>query len=221
MTDTPGRTPLSEQARDAVRERIVTGRYPQGSRIVEREVAEELAMSRVPVREALRALAAEGLLELLPHSGMRVRRLERADVEHLYEVWEPLAVQASRLAARRVAACAPEEPAEMALLRDALDQADRAAERGEPTAEAGVNADFHATVVTLAGNPLLTRTMDQLAWQLRLLFGLNDEPDTMRAQHHRMYADIASGDPDTAGAMTLIHVRDSRLGALRSLVEEQ
>ncbi len=77
---------------------------------MEREVAEELRMSRVPVREALRALVGEGLLELLPHSGVRVRRLDRADVEHLYEVWEPLAVQASRLAARRVARSAPVEP---------------------------------------------------------------------------------------------------------------
>lgn len=101
------RTSLSAQAREAVRQHIVDRRYPLGSRLVEREVAEELRMSRVPVREALRALVAEGLLELLPHSGVRVRRLERSDVRHLYEVWEPLAVQASRLSARRVAECAP------------------------------------------------------------------------------------------------------------------
>lgn len=93
-------TSLSTRAREAVLQRIVDRRYAQGSRLVEREVAEELGMSRVPVREALRALVSEGLLELLPHSGVRVRRLERADVEHLYEVWEPLAVQASRLAAQ-------------------------------------------------------------------------------------------------------------------------
>lgn len=51
------------------------------------------------MREALRALVEEELLDLLPHSGVRVRRLERAEVEHLYDVWEPLAIQASRLAA--------------------------------------------------------------------------------------------------------------------------
>ncbi|WP_146058487.1 GntR family transcriptional regulator, partial [Streptomyces sp. FM008] len=66
------RTSLSARARDAVRQRIVDRRYPQGARLVEREVAEELRMSRVPVREALRALVGEGLLELLPHSGVRV-----------------------------------------------------------------------------------------------------------------------------------------------------
>ncbi|MET9743444.1 GntR family transcriptional regulator, partial [Streptomyces sp. NPDC006422] len=75
-----GKAPLSAQAREAVRQRIVDRRYPMGARLVEREVAEELRMSRVPVREALRALVAEGLLELLPRSGVRVRRLERTDV---------------------------------------------------------------------------------------------------------------------------------------------
>ncbi|MFI6638757.1 GntR family transcriptional regulator [Streptomyces sp. NPDC050504] len=217
MTDTPGRTPLSERARDAVRERIATGRYPQGSRLIEREVAEELAMSRVPVREALRALAADGLLEMLPHSGARVRRLARADVEHLYEVWEPLAVQASRLAADRVAACAPDEPEGLSRLRAALARADEAAARGDAEAEASANSEFHDEVVALGGNPLLARTMDQLNWQLRLLFGLNAEPAQMREQHRRMYADVAAGDADTAGAATLIHVRDSRAAALRSL----
>ncbi|WP_406224787.1 GntR family transcriptional regulator [Streptomyces anulatus] len=119
----PERTSLSAHARDAVRERIVDRRYPQGARLVEREVAEELRMSRVPVREALRALVGEGLLELLPHSGVRVRRMERADVEHLYEVWEPLAVQASRLAARRVARSDPAEPSGVTALRTSLDRA--------------------------------------------------------------------------------------------------
>ncbi|MFC7471928.1 GntR family transcriptional regulator [Actinomadura keratinilytica] len=127
----PGRTSLSARARDAVRQRIVDRRYPQGARLVEREVAEELRMSRVPVREALRALVGEGLLELLPHSGVRVRRLERADVEHLYEVWEPLAVQASRLAARRVARAAPGELPGTVALRSSLDRAEQAARADE------------------------------------------------------------------------------------------
>lgn len=125
--EAPERISLGVRARDAVRQRIVDGRYPQGARLVEREVAEELRMSRVPVREALRALVTEGLLELLPHSGVRVRRLERVDVEHLYEVWEPLAVQASRLAARRVARAVPGELSPLAPLQASLDRAERAA----------------------------------------------------------------------------------------------
>ncbi|MFC9699614.1 GntR family transcriptional regulator [Streptomyces sp. NPDC056943] len=220
MTETgrTGAASLSARAREAVLQRIVDRRYAQGARLVEREVAEELGMSRVPVREALRALVAEGLLELLPHSGVRVRRLERADVEHLYEVWEPLAVQASRLAARALAAGGAAGSTErLGALETTLRQAESAAAAGEGTREVAAHTAFHEGVVELAGNPLLARTMEQLSWQLRLLFGLREEPAHMRAQHAEMFRHIAAGDAEAAAASTLLHVRDSRAVALRSL----
>ncbi|MFI8823485.1 GntR family transcriptional regulator [Streptomyces sp. NPDC053431] len=210
-----GALSLSAQAREAVLQRIVDRRYAQGARLVEREVAEELHMSRVPVREALRALVAEGLLELLPHSGVRVRRLERADVEHLYEVWEPLTVQASRLAAR-----AAGDAAGLARLEASLRQAESAAAEDEGTREVAAHTAFHEGVVAMAGNPLLARTMEQLSWQLRLLFGLRAEPAHMRAQHAEMHRHIAAGDAEAAAASTLLHVRDSRAVALRTLFGE-
>ncbi|MEV7105232.1 GntR family transcriptional regulator [Streptomyces atroolivaceus] len=209
-----GSASLSTRAREAVLQRIVDRRYAQGDRLVEREVAEELSMSRVPVREALRALVAEGLLELLPHSGVRVRRLEYADVEHLYEVWEPLAVQASRLAARAVAAG---DTGRLAALEATLRQAESAAASDEGTREVAAHTAFHEGVVAMSGNPLLTRTMEQLSWQLRLLFGMREEPAHMRAQHAEMYRHISAGDMEAAAASTLLHVRDSRTVALRSL----
>ncbi|MFG2429354.1 GntR family transcriptional regulator [Streptomyces sp. NPDC048590] len=205
---------LSARAREAVLQRIVDRRYAQGARLVEREVAEELSMSRVPVREALRALVTEGLLELLPHSGVRVRRIQQADVEHLYEVWEPLAVQASRLAARAVASG---DLGGLAGLEAALSQAESAAASDEGTREVAAHTAFHESVVAMTGNPLLTRTLEQLSWQLRLLFGLREEPAHMRAQHAEMYRHISAGDVEAAAASTLLHVRDSRAVALRSM----
>ncbi|MFD7420458.1 GntR family transcriptional regulator [Streptomyces californicus] len=216
----PERTSLSARARDAIRQRIADRTYPQGARLVEREVAEELRMSRVPVREALRALVGEGLLELLPHSGVRVRRLDRADVEHLYEVWEPLAVQASRLAARRVARSAPVEPPGVTALRASLDRAEQAASDPEGAREVAAHTAFHEDIVALSGNPMLARTMERLGGQLRLLFGMREEPEHMRAQHAVMFRYIAQGDEESAAASTLLHVRDSRTVALRSLFDD-
>ncbi|MEB3965294.1 GntR family transcriptional regulator [Streptomyces kunmingensis] len=212
-----GRTSLSVRAREEVRRRIVERRYPMGARLVEREVAEELNMSRVPVREALRALVTEGLLELLPHSGVRVRRLERDDVRQLYEVWEPLAVQASRLAARAVAAARPHEPAGLTALREVLARAERAAAADEGPREVAAHTAFHEEVVALGGNPLLARTVEQVSWQLQLLFGMREEPAHMRAQHADMFRYIAVGDEEAAAACTLLHVRDSRAVAMKSL----
>ncbi|MEV7404829.1 GntR family transcriptional regulator [Streptomyces sp. NPDC091267] len=208
---------LADRARDEVRRRVVDRRYPPGTRLVEREVAVELQMSRVPVREALRSLAAEGLLDTLPRGGARVRRMDRADVIHLYEVWEPLAVQASRLAARRVTEAGGRQSAALGELTRALDDAEAAAAAEDGSAEVAANTRFHAGVVTLAGNPLLSRMMEQLGWQLQFVFGRLHDPAHMRAQHAVMLRHIAEGDEEASAAGTLLHVRDSRAAALRSL----
>ncbi|MEV0848588.1 GntR family transcriptional regulator [Streptomyces sp. NPDC049954] len=208
---------LADRAREELRRRVVDRRYPPGTRLVEREVAAELRMSRVPVREALRSLAADGLLDTLPRGGARVRSLGRADIVHLYEVWEPLAVQVSRLAARNIErdreGCAPGVDS----LARALGEAEGAAAAGDEAAEVAANTLFHDGLVALADNPLLSRTMEQLGWQLQFVFGRLHDPAHMRAQHAVMYRHIVEGDETAAAAATLLHVRDSRSAALRSL----
>ncbi|MFE9252549.1 GntR family transcriptional regulator [Streptomyces sp. NPDC007088] len=208
---------LAGRAREELRRRVVDRRYPPGTRLVEREVAAELRMSRVPVREALRSLAADGLLDTLPRGGTRVRSLGRADIVHLYEVWEPLAVQVSRLAARNVRRDPEECASGLAFLTRALDEAEAAAAAGDGGSEVAANTRFHDGVVALAGNPLLSRTMEQLGWQLQFVFGRLHDPAHMRAQHAVMYRHVAEGDETAAAAATLLHVRDSRGAALRSL----
>lgn len=99
-------------------------------------------------------------------------------MEHLYEVWEPLAVQGSRLAARRVARdarAAPRKPEGLGALRGTLDVAERAAAAGEGAREVAAHTAFHEGIVILSGNPLPARTMEQLGSQLQLLFGLREE----------------------------------------------
>jgi len=88
----------SARIADALRVEILDGALAPGERIRQEEVAERLGGSRLPVREALRVLAAEGLVELEPHKGARVPRLDRGEVEVLYrmrERLEPLALQLS------------------------------------------------------------------------------------------------------------------------------
>ncbi len=147
--------------------------------------------------------------------GCGCARWSRSTCGIWYEGWEPLAVQASRLAARRVGAA--EASAELAALRALLDRAESAAAAGEADREVGAHTAFHEQIVALGGNPLLARTMEQLSWQLQLLFGLREEPAQMRAQHAEMFRHIAAGDEELTAASTLLHVRDSRTVALRSL----
>ncbi|NEB79918.1 FCD domain-containing protein, partial [Streptomyces sp. SID14478] len=102
-------------------------------------------------------------------------------------------------------------------LRELLERAERAAAADEGQREVAAHTAFHEEVVALGGNPLLARTMEQLSGQLQLLFGMREEPAHMRAQHADMFRHIAGGDEESAAASALLHVRDSRAVALRSL----
>jgi DNA-binding GntR family transcriptional regulator len=103
MTPKPGgvpiglaHTPLRDQTRDVIRQRIINGRLSPGTRIVERELGAELQVSRVPVREALRMLESEGFLEVVPRRGVVVKTLTRRDVEELFDVRVSLEVLENR-----------------------------------------------------------------------------------------------------------------------------
>src|SRR6202008_2550001 len=79
-------TPIADQAYDAIRESIALGRFPPGAQLVEARLADELGISRGPVREGLKRLRQEGLVVHHPHQGMFVRELTAADVIHIYDV---------------------------------------------------------------------------------------------------------------------------------------
>src|SRR5258708_18534023 len=92
---------LRDMAYEALKKRIIEVDLQPGERLVERDLADELKVSRIPLREALRRLAAEGLVVLVPHRGALVSPFTPADVRDLFDVRESLEVLAARLAAER------------------------------------------------------------------------------------------------------------------------
>ena len=101
----PSARSMRDSVREAIRELVIGGELRPGDRLVERQLADRLGVSRVPVREALRQLAHEGLVDERPTRGMVVRRLDDEDVEALFEVREAL----ERILCRRVVATASDE----------------------------------------------------------------------------------------------------------------
>jgi DNA-binding GntR family transcriptional regulator len=85
-----------------LRDHIVEGNIPDGGRVLERELCELLGISRTPLREALKVLAAEGLVELLPNRGARVRALSEHDLRELFDVMGGLEALAGRLACENI-----------------------------------------------------------------------------------------------------------------------
>lgn len=93
---------LHDEILSRLRDHVVEGNIPDGGRVPERQLCEMFGISRTPLREALKVLAAEGLIELLPNRGARVRELSRRDLEELFEVMGGLESLAGRLACENI-----------------------------------------------------------------------------------------------------------------------
>ncbi|MFI6903659.1 GntR family transcriptional regulator [Nonomuraea sp. NPDC050394] len=188
-----------------LKERIIEGDLHPGQRLIERDLAAELEVSRVPVREALGRLEAERLVVLVPRQGVLVSPFTPQDVADFFDVRESLEVLAARLAARRAGGNG------LAALRAVLDQADEATRRRDARAIALANAAFHTAVVALSGNALLIDMMRPLEARLRWLFRLTHyDPEQQCAEHHELYEAIAARDPDTAADQVLRHIHAGR-----------
>lgn len=197
---------LRDYARNAIRERIITVDLKPGQRLVERELAADLAVSRIPLREALRMLAAEGLVLLIPGKGALVAPFGPEDVTHLFDVREVLESLAAQLAATRATA------ERIKPLNDCLEQSRAAIASGDTQGIAAANAAFHAEVVALAGNPLLSSIMGPLASRVEWLFRLtaSRDPHVQCAEHEAIFNLIASGNASAAAASAFAHISSGR-----------
>ncbi|MEH0469522.1 GntR family transcriptional regulator [Streptomyces hayashii] len=202
---------VRERVLGTLRQEIIAGRLRPGDRLVERELAERFGVSRVPVREAIRALVAEGFVHFETPRRTVVRPLSPTDVEELFELREALEVYAAGLAATRAT---PEALAELRrLLADAA--AATAAEDAETITD--INTRFHDRLLALAGNTLLTSVMEPVAGRLQWLTRRNEEWPQLLTEHQELYDAIASGDPDRARAHALKHVQANHRSTVRQL----
>nr|WP_281377684.1 GntR family transcriptional regulator [Saccharopolyspora hordei] len=204
---------MRERVRQELQSRIVDGRLLPGDRIFEQDLAAELGVSRVPVREAIRMLQSEGFVDVPPgRRGVFVRGLDRRQAQELFEVREALEVHAARLAAERA------ESGDVAALADLAEQARRAFEAGEIEAMSDANAAFHDTLVQLSGNELLATMLEPLHGRLAYLFRMNLEPDRVCREHEELQAAISAGDADRAAAVAKQHVLSSRRMVLERML---
>lgn len=151
-----------------LRDHIVEGHIDPGARIPERELCERYGVSRTPLREALKVLAAEGLIELLPNRGARVRQFTESDVRNLFEVLSGLDFVAGRLACERIS-----DDAITAIERMHLDMYTHYLRR-ELAEYFKLNQRIHQTIVDAAANPLLSANYANLnAIVRRLRFAAN------------------------------------------------
>lgn len=206
---------VRERVTADLRQEIIAGSLRPGDRLVERELAQRFGVSRVPVREAIRALVAEGFVHFETPRRTVVRRLTPTDVKELFELREALEVYAAGLAASRAT---PEDLTEM---RDLLGRAAAATEAGDAETITDVNSRLHDRIVAMAGNSLLTEALEPVAGRLRWMTRRNEEWPQLLVEHRELYEAIASGDPERARAHALTHVRTNYRSTVRHLFGEE
>ncbi len=199
-----GSPPLRTTVRDAVRALIVDGELPAGSRLVERSLAERLGVSRVPVREALRGLAAEGFAVERDTGGFVVRGYPPAEVAELFEIRGAL----ESILLRRAAGGVPRDGAER--LRGCLAQTAADLAAGDLAAAIAGNARFHRLLVEVAAGPVLRELLDvlrdRMAWQLRQ----HGDPAAIHAEHTALLDAVLAGDVAAVDALATAHLATSR-----------
>jgi DNA-binding GntR family transcriptional regulator len=187
---------LAEDAADRIREEILSGGFLQGEHLVEARIAEQLKVSRGPVREAFKLLRAEGLLEEEPRRGTFVVSLSPADVRQIYGVRAAIEGRAARLLATD-----PSAPA-VAELRQLLERIEEAVAAGDIAAVFRRDLEFHDGLCRLSGNARLHEVFVRYVPMLRALLRLDERVvgslDDAALQHRPLLDAIESGDPEEA-----------------------
>jgi DNA-binding GntR family transcriptional regulator len=193
---------LRALACDQIRTWIVTGRLAPGSRLVENVLAEELGVSRIPVREALKQLQTEGFVDIAPRRGAVVAEVSMKEAEDFYEVRSAL----ESFAARKAAQC--HKPADLDRLQRIVEDG-RKALRMEAWPElTRLNSAFHEAIAAATGNDHLVELMAAYGLKLAWIFSASAQRRGAAAwtEHEEIIAAIADGDAELAEVLAARHI---------------
>ena len=190
---------------DELRRGILTGRRKAGDRLVEDRLSAELGVSRVPIREALRLLAAEGLVELQPRRGASVAAFSAEVAHDLVEVRAMLEGLNARLAARHHA------PAIVDELRQVLEQGNTAAKSGNVADLVRLNGEFHDKLAEAGRNSILWDIMRTLRERTSLVFAANTARRSQQDwdEHSQILAAVIEGDEELSALLATRHVHQA------------
>ena len=206
---------LRQHAYDTIKAAILDSRHEPGVLLSEVKLAEELQISRTPIREALRELASDGLVEILPKRGVIVSRFSLQDVVEVYQLREQLECFATRLAAIHI------RPEDATGFQADHDRAVASMTRGRLREAYDYSILMHDRIIALAGNSRLTRFMELLSNQVHR-FGLltlrNGRVGPALDEHGAIIAAMARNNGAEAEALMRRHLREDRNMVLRLIL---
>lgn len=201
----------SSRVAEILREDILLGRRLPGSRLVERDIAAELQVSRLPVREAIRDLVSDGIVVATPRTWAVVRTFSAQDLQDIAQVREAMETLAFELATQRAG------EAGLRLLESIVDEEDAAAAAGDVESARRASTTFHMTAVRLARNAMLNELAASLVTRLRWLFGPHDDLSEMAGAHREILTAMRAGDVDAIRRLLPAHLAEGRVAAEKRL----
>jgi DNA-binding GntR family transcriptional regulator len=202
------RTALHNQVTHRLRQMLVENVIAPGAKLNERALCESLNISRTPLREAIKALAAEGLVALLPNRGAVAVALTEADVRHTFEVMAGLEGQSGMLAAQRIT------DTELTEIRALHLEMMAAHMRRDLSTYYRLNAAIHSAINAAAKNPVLAATYDQVNARLQALrFRSNQDEDKWNnamAEHTQMIEALQARDATALRDVLVQHLEHKR-----------
>jgi DNA-binding GntR family transcriptional regulator len=211
-----GRDSASARAYDILKELILNCQLPPGASLNEGRLAESLAMSKTPIREALRMLAHEGFVEVLPRQGYRVTEMTLADVQEIFHLRLLLEPAAAALAAER--ASADQLQALRALAEDGTD----VVTAHDFAALIARNREFHVLLAEASGNARLAATLRHLLEEIQRLFlaglDLREGVEEQRGEHRDLVAALLKGNHHLAHDIAVRQIESSRERVMEALL---
>jgi DNA-binding GntR family transcriptional regulator len=209
---------LSKKAYDKLKFMILSGRFKSGEALSERSLAALLSVSRVPVREALKDLEREGLLIIVPRSGILIRRLTLDEVRELYELRQALEGMAAYLSASR------KPDGRVKAMREKLQEFAAAGEAVSHAAIQKTSASFHRLLFAVAGNSQLQSVYETIEPRIQLNLRLTAVHDTNRieqalAEHIQIARAIERRDGEKAERLTKLHLENGKAARLKILAD--
>jgi DNA-binding GntR family transcriptional regulator len=221
---------LRQQAYTSLRERLLSGELRAGMQLSEPDLAKQLGMSRTPVREAIRQMENEGLLEYAPRFGAMVRIPDRDELGEMYAVREALESYAAAEAAARIA------PPDLKKLEQTFGQmlqiADRFRESGESELPdlllrdyLQADLDFHKIVIASAGNRYMAKILDDTRLLVRVFTATSWQYDQKKLNeanrfHERLLEAMQHRDGEAARSATVEAMRVARENAIKAWAQQ-
>lgn len=210
---------LHEQVAQRLRQMLVEGRIAPGAKLNERELCEALDCSRTPLREAIKRLAAEGLVELLPHRGAVAVSMDEQSVRDTFEVMAGLEALSGELAAQRIT------DEELAEIRAMHYEMLAAYTRQDLSAYYRLNAQIHRAINAAAKNPVLGATYDRINARLQALrFRSNQDGAKWAAamqEHEKMIEALGRRDVAAMRQVLASHLQNKLAVVLEQLEAAQ